>query len=104
MMCNASRMDMQTGTVPRWDLADRLRKSLREADMGIVEMADYLEVHRNTVSNWVSGRTRPPAMALRQWAQRTGVSYFWLRKGELDTPTAGGAVLGFPDRQGQLRK
>jgi hypothetical protein len=39
--------------VPAWDLADRLRKTLRESGVGVQEMADYLEVSRNTVSAWI---------------------------------------------------
>lgn len=98
-------MDIDTGQIPRWDLADRLRKSLRAAGLGVQEMADYLEVSRNTISNWINGRTRPSAPTLRLWALRTGVSYGWLRKGDGWSPTGGGAVaglvLGAPD---QLRK
>jgi len=37
---------MSTTTVPEWDTADRMRKSLREADLGVQEMADYLGVRR----------------------------------------------------------
>lgn len=29
--------------IPEWDLADRMRKSLRAADLGVQEIADYLE-------------------------------------------------------------
>ena len=69
-------------------MPDRLRKSLRVADLGVQEMADYLEVERNTISRWINGRTNPPAAALRLWAMRTGVNYAWIRNGE--TPTADG--------------
>ena len=75
-------MDIQTERIPRWDLADRLRKSLREAGLGVQEMADYLGVSRGAVGNWINGRNRPSAPTLRLWAMRTGVSYRWLRKGE----------------------
>lgn len=68
-----------TGLVPEWDLADRMRKALRHADIGMTEMADYLEVNRNTIGNWVNGHTRPTAATLRAWALRTGVQYDWLR-------------------------
>lgn len=86
-------MSIQTagGTVPEFDMADRLRKSLRVADMSVQEMADYLEVERNTVSRWINGRTNPPAMALRLWAERTGISYGWLRNGEEPQPEMAGA-------------
>ena len=70
--------------VPEWDLADRLGKSLRVAHLSVQEMADYLEVHRNTVSAWINGRTPPGAQTIRLWAMRTGVPYRWLRDGVAD--------------------
>jgi transcriptional regulator with XRE-family HTH domain len=63
---------------PAWDTADRMRKALRHADMGVQEMADYLGVARNTVSTWVNGRIRPSKQTLRLWALRCGVPLEWL--------------------------
>lgn len=71
-------MTSQNGTDPQWDLADRMRKALREADVGVQEMADYLGVARNTVSNWINGRIEPRHQTLLLWAMRTGVSLEWL--------------------------
>ena len=84
--------------VPPWDVADRMRKSLREAHIGVSDMADYLEVGRNTVSNWINGRTTPPGAALRLWAQRCNVSLEWLKSGvsELVRPTEPGATGNAP--------
>jgi hypothetical protein len=45
-------------------------------------MAQYLEVHRNTVSNWIYGHAKPPASAVKLWSMRTGVSYPWLTYGD----------------------
>lgn len=79
--------------VPTWDTADRIRKALRTAGIGVQEIADYLEVSRTTVSNWINGRIDPPAAAMRLIAMRCGVSYSWLRTGktgtENDGPTPG---------------
>jgi transcriptional regulator with XRE-family HTH domain len=74
-------MTEQVTTVvpPEWDLADRMRKSLRHAGIGVQEMADYLEVGRSTISSWINGRITPNAQTLRLWALRTGVPYEWLR-------------------------
>jgi transcriptional regulator with XRE-family HTH domain len=69
------------GTIPDWDLADRMRKALREAGIGIQEIADYLEVARGTVSTWINGRNAPSRQTLRLWAMRTGVPYEWLKDG-----------------------
>jgi transcriptional regulator with XRE-family HTH domain len=67
--------------IPAWDTADRMRKALREADLGVQEMADYLDVARNTVSNWINGRIEPSTQTLRLWAMRTGVPFEWLTAG-----------------------
>ena len=63
---------------PQWDVADRLRKALRHAGIGVTEMADYLDVSRTSVSNWINGRIEPSVQTLRLWALRTGVPYEWL--------------------------
>ena len=84
--------------IPPWDLADRLRKALRVADIGVQEMADYLEVSRNTVSAWINGRTPPGTQSIRLWALRTGMPYEWLKNGsEPEDGPPGGGQHGPPD-------
>ena len=61
-----------------WDLADRLNKSLRFADMTTAEMADLLGVTPNTVDSWVHGKSLPRLTVLMQWAQHTQVPFEWL--------------------------
>ena len=78
-------MGVEGRLIPQWDLADRMAKSLRTAGIGVQEMADYLDVHRNTVGGWLHGRIRPDVRTLRLWALHTGVSYDWLCHGE-DAP------------------
>jgi transcriptional regulator with XRE-family HTH domain len=75
--------------IPEWDLADRLRKSMRDADIDVSDMADRFEVHRNTIGAWINGRNEPSATDLRAWARETGVPVEWLRWGV--TPTDGGS-------------
>jgi transcriptional regulator with XRE-family HTH domain len=70
------------GNVPQFDMADRLRKALRVADLGVQDIADYLGVSRNTVGAWINGRTVPSKGSLMLWAMRTGVPFEWLRTGE----------------------
>lgn len=78
-MCDARRMnDQQDGDVPEWDLADRMRKSLRHAGMSPGQMAVYLGVGGNTVSTWINGRIEPSFQTLRLWSLRTGVDLEWL--------------------------
>ncbi len=63
---------------PEWDVADRMRKALRQARVGPQEMADYLGVSRQSVGNWINGRIEPSVQTLRLWAMRTGVPFEWL--------------------------
>lgn len=86
--------DASAAVAPQWDLADRLRKSLRVADVSVQDMADYLEVSRNTVGRWINGHNEPSGAVVRLWAMRTGVSYAWLRDGQSprqDGPDGGSA-------------
>lgn len=68
--------------VPEFDLADRMRKALRQSGVSVQEMADYLDVVRGTVGNWINGRRPPSKQSLRLWALRTGVDFNWLETGE----------------------
>src|SRR5215469_3400813 len=76
---------------PQWDMADRLRKALRHSGVGVSEMAAYLGVSRESVSNWINGRIHPSVQTLRLWALRCGVSYDWLTDGD-PPPLRGGPV------------
>ena len=87
------------GQVPEWDLADRMRKALRTAHLGVQEMADYLDVSRNTVGTWINGRVDPSVQTLRLWALRTGVPYGWLVTGEDSVETAASAVTSGPTKR-----
>lgn len=80
--------------VPTWDLADRLNKSLRHADVSVQQIADYLGVHRNTISAWLHGRGKtPPQAMLVAWAVATSVDYEWLTTGsEPENDGPGGAA------------
>jgi transcriptional regulator with XRE-family HTH domain len=74
--------EMQQEAAPEWDVADRMRKSLRHADIDVQEMADYLGMSRTSVSAWINGRYTPSVRTLRLWALRCGVPYEWLTEGE----------------------
>jgi transcriptional regulator with XRE-family HTH domain len=73
-----SEQPVTPADVPEWDVADRLRKALRNAGIGTAEMAAYLGVSRQSVGNWINGRIAPSTQTLRLWALRTGVPYSWL--------------------------
>lgn len=66
-----------------FDAADRLRKALRESDVSVQEMADYLEVSRNSVSAWINGRNYPRRRDLAAFARKTGYPIEWLRGGDI---------------------
>lgn len=92
-------MSEQTYEVPApaWDTADRLRKALRVAGVGVQEMADYLEVSRNTVGNYINGRVSPDGRTLRLWSMRCGVPLAWLQTGadpSSNPPSPGGRSTG----------
>lgn len=84
--------------VPQFDTADRLRKALRNSGVGAQEMADYLGVNRNTVSNWINGHHPPRGAYLRLWALRTGVPYEWLESGEVTPANREGTRAATTDR------
>jgi transcriptional regulator with XRE-family HTH domain len=87
-VCDARCMTTQRSEllVPEFDLADRMRKALRVADLGVQQMADYLGVGRNTVSTWINGKIAPSTQTIRLWAIRCDVPYDWLRWGDIPGP------------------
>lgn len=74
----------------RFSQGDRLRKSLQLADISSQEMADYLEVSRNTVSRWINDEREPNRSFVRLWALRTGVPLEWIETGNTPTDNNGG--------------
>lgn len=67
--------------VPQFKLHHRLGLALEEAGVGVQEMADYLDVSRESVSRWINGRGVVKRSILRLWALRTGVDLVWLETG-----------------------
>ena len=76
------------GALLQFGLADRLQKALTISGTKSEDMADYLEVSRNTISNYINGRTAPKKVYLREWALKTGVPLSWLETGVFDDPDA----------------
>jgi transcriptional regulator with XRE-family HTH domain len=73
--------------VPVWTFGDRLRKALSHSDTSFQEMAEYLGVSRNTVSNYVNDHIPPTSGTVRLWTLRTGVPFPWLCHGTLESCT-----------------
>ena len=65
-------------THPTFHLGDRLAKALDVSGVGVAQMALKLGVSRQTIGNYLSGRTRPKLATLRVWAEETGVDLEWL--------------------------
>lgn len=82
--------------IPQWTVGDRLAKALDHAGIKVQDMADYLEIGRNTVGNYIAGRTAPSRATVLAWALRTGVPAEWIMTGEIDIPTppTGGLISG----------
>lgn len=62
-------------------LGDRLRKSMKAQGLTVGDMADYLELHRNTISGWLADRSRPMKVFLRLWAEKTKTPLEWVVDG-----------------------
>lgn len=62
-------------------LGDRLEKSLKYAGMTQQDMAEFLEVHRNTISGYTTGKTRMMPAIMRLWAVQVDLPLEWLRTG-----------------------
>lgn len=80
--------------IPIWDIADRMRKSLRHAGVTPGQMATYLGVGGNTVSTWINGRILPSVQTVRLWALRTGVPFEWLCHGDTAPCSPTGRRIG----------
>ena len=83
-----------SSNVPEWTIGDRLRKALAVSGVKVSEMADELEVERNTIGNYMAGRTRISGAALKLWAMRTGVPLEWIRTGDASPGSPGGGAAG----------
>lgn len=62
----------------RFHLGDRLAKARKTAKLPPSVMAELLGVHRNSISNYESGRQTPSLGQVIAWATITGESLLWL--------------------------
>lgn len=85
-MCESdvmSQMHSSPATL-EFDLLDRLAKSLRVSDMKPGDMARALDVHRNTIGNYLSGKSPVDRRTMVAWAFACApeVTVEWLETGE----------------------
>jgi hypothetical protein len=76
-----SRAD-HDGEIPEWTQGDRLRKSLRHADIAVGAMAEMLDVSPATIGRWLNDKGPMRRVYRQVWADLTGVSTHWLETGE----------------------
>ena len=76
--------DTQT---PTFEMRHRMALALEVAGVTKEAMADYIGVSRQTISNYLIGRTVPTIGYVRNWADRCQVSVSWLLTGHADTDT-----------------
>lgn len=77
-------MSTQTSTehIPVWTMGDRFRKAREDAGLTQQELADALDVDRNTISAYeMDLRKRPQKGTVKRWAIRCGVPVEWLLGG-----------------------
>lgn len=88
-MANVKR---ETGFIPEWTMADRLRKARETTGMGVVEFSEKVGIGRGTVNNAERGHREPSRNTVRIWSLATGVSYEWLLNGTTPPPEDGEGV------------
>ena len=79
-------------------MADRMRKALTWANLKPYEVAERLQVSRNTVGNWINGRNEPRRRDLKAFALLTGYPVQWLETGIAPAENGGG------DQESHLRE
>lgn len=79
---------------------DWLRKALEVGGVTAKDMAETLDVHPRTITNYLGGHTAPKRSYLTKWALRTGVPIEYLETGTLPTDGGGGGKSSTLDYRG----
>jgi transcriptional regulator with XRE-family HTH domain len=77
--------DPNDGVTLDFTLGDRLRKAREYAGLEIQELAEAVDVHRQSVTRYENDRAKPKRGTVLLWSMATGVSVAWL---EGQTPQA----------------
>ena len=75
--------------MPSFEMRHRLALALESAGVRISQIAAVCGVSRNTVGNWLAGRTTPRRSDLIAWAETCDVPVGWLETGRFDPPEGG---------------
>ncbi|MFB6612250.1 helix-turn-helix domain-containing protein [Agromyces sp. NPDC056379] len=68
-------------TIPKWTIADRLRKARETAGLEQNELARAAGISRATISNAERGVVQPHGATVRVWAEACNVSASWIEQG-----------------------
>lgn len=69
------------GIVPEFTLGDRLRKARELSGLEMQQLADQIDIHRQTVARYESGQATPKRHVMLSWSMATGVSVEWISTG-----------------------
>ncbi|WP_442961620.1 helix-turn-helix domain-containing protein [Pseudoclavibacter sp. 13-3] len=85
-----SNATAHVGFVPKWTLADRLKKARESSALDQGDLAARMELSRNAVSDAERGKSTPRKATIAAWALATGVDRTWLETGIAPTNDGGG--------------
>ncbi len=74
-----------TVSAPSFQLKHRLRLALEASGVEKIDMANELGVSRQTIDNYLKGRTPCPRGYLRAWADKCSIPFDWLAFGDAVT-------------------
>jgi transcriptional regulator with XRE-family HTH domain len=80
------------GEVPAWTLGDRLSRARRHAELTRGELAQKLDIGRNSVGRYESDERMPTRAVIYGWALVTGVAIGWLMGEDVGPPRRGQPV------------
>lgn len=69
------------GQIPSFEMRHRLQLAREFAGLDRQELADRMEISRNSVLNAETGRTVPRKIVLNTWAMACGVPVSWIVTG-----------------------
>ncbi|WP_313673304.1 helix-turn-helix transcriptional regulator [Mycolicibacterium sp.] len=70
------------GQIPSFEMRHRLQLAREYAGLSRSQLANRMEISRNSVLNGETGRTVPRKIVLNAWAMACGVPVSWLLTGE----------------------
>lgn len=73
------------GSIPEFTLGDRLRKAREFAGIDMRDLAQMIDIHRQSVARYEQGQAIPRRPVMLSWAISTGVSLEWITSGEIST-------------------